>query len=133
MTIKASDKVSTVGGLVETISQGNEVAASTAGQLFLIPCPSGKKIVITGLMPQTTTQTNIEIKFGSRILYSGTISDSLATNALTITKAGNVTSSEFAAVGVLNELGGDYDEDLTITKTSSTTTAIIHLSYVITN
>lgn len=118
------------GEIVDSISLGNQAASGSSGELFNIPVPSDRRLIITGLMPESGAQDGISVTFGAKEVYNGTISDSSSTAALTVSQAtGLSTTNEYRGVGTMHRLDGDYGEDLVITKTTGTTTANIYLSY----
>lgn len=119
------------GAVIDSVSINNTSASGSSGALFSVPVVSGKRIIITGLAPQTTSQTNIEIKFGTRVVYTGTIADAPTAGELTILSSANVGANEYLASSTISELPGGFGEDLTITKTSSSTTATVYLSYIV--
>lgn len=122
----------TGGVVVDSLTIASQAASGSSGILFQVTPATGKKVIVTALMPDTTIQTNIEIKFGSRVIYTGNISDDPSSGSLTISQgAKGSNTNEYTANSQMLELSGDTDEVLTITKTSATTTAIIYLSYKI--
>ena len=122
---------STGGDIVDSISF-DSVASSSTGVLFNIPVASDRRGIITALVPTSSTETNMEIKFGTRVIYSGPINDSPSSSSLTLmqTQLGTSTN-EYQGSGHMLELKGDYGEDIIITKTSGSTTSTIYLSYKI--
>jgi len=121
------------GGVVDSISLGDTAPAASSGILFTVPAPAGKRVVITSLLTQGSMEDDIEIKFGTRVVYSGSISDSAMPTVLTIAQAPFSSSSEYLSAGMILSLGGDIGETLVITKTSGSTVVIIHFSHVITD
>lgn len=118
------------GEIVDSISLGNQAPSGSTGELFNISVPSDRRLVITGLMPDSAAQAGISITFGVREIYNGSLSDSSTTGALTVSQAtGLSTTNEYTGASTIHRLDGDYGEDLIITKTSGTTNAVIYLSY----
>lgn len=121
------------GEVIDSITLDDNIAASTSGELFNIPVGSTERIIITALMPQSATETNIEIKFGTRVVYTGSISDAPVAGALTISQGAlNNNTNEYLSASTMHELKGDFGEDLIITKTSGSTGVVIHLSIKVT-
>lgn len=135
MTINLITKGGGNSGVVDAISIGNQVASSSSGELFNVDPGSTKRVVITALMPDTTAQTLIDIDFDARNVFSGTIADAVnAPTELIISQgARGDTPNEYSGAGSLFDVRGGLGEVLTVTKTSGSTTAVIYLSYKITD
>ena len=122
------------GGVVHTISIGNSVAVGSSGELFNVDPGQGKRVVITGLAPQTGSESNIDITFDVRSVYTGTIADDVSQSQLTVMQGyPNTSTNEYQGVGTISQIKGGINEVLSITKTSGTTGLIVYLSYIITD
>lgn len=131
MTIRLSSKGGGGALVVQNISIGNQAAAASSGVLFTETPSAGKRIVITGLAPEAGTESNIEIKLGTRVVYTGGISDAPGISTLTILNGfPNSTGNEYLGVGTINQLVGGTNEVLTITKTAGSTAVTVHFSFI---
>lgn len=123
---------STVGGggilSVRSIPEIVEIPTSSTGELLRVTPPSGQRVVLTTLATDGSTQSNISIYEGTRLIKNGTLSnfvtpvDQLATQGSYRIGASN-TGAPF-----MNEVVLEPDMELVIS-TSSTTSNILLIAY----
>ena len=102
--------------------------------MFNVDPGQGKRVVITGLAPQTGSESNIDITFDVRSVYTGTIADDVSQSQLTVMQGyPNTSTNEYQGVGTISQIKGGINEVLSITKTSGTTGLIVYLSHIITD